>query len=488
MQITEIVSLNKSQLNEQLRLDKISNKLKNDINEYFVGLRLSTLLLEDDEDLIGRSVAWLAGNDGNYRGVTGEIVGIGTGGNEGKVMVRGGTRNGTFPIRPDRLLDPVDRTPLGITLGSNTPAAVSTGDNNNDIDKARRTGFVGGLQNQRNKNGGWFRASWKKSWMYGVAAAIGLTVEWGTGESEGGEGTNLDIGQNFGDTVLASWWRKGQAGELLPWDHIKPGATSRADLTQEELVQHMTANEKQYEKRVEIAYGFICATYFIAITAALVGPAWKLTKVGASGAYRVVRQPGVSFMKAMRAIKKFIGYLRKFRTAFTVTATAAGAAFGMGVGGIVTGLISFILGTAAIWVVELVLTKSGAADAVLEWLVYRMLELDQNNAGAILGWDPSAPIIVAGQLADSWGAGTIADAAGLDANDEMNKIRDIKNQVLTNPETDKVTRDSLNALTPAPDNNGGQTTDRTTDGSTTNGSTTGPALTTPSSSGRNYGI
>ena len=491
MNITEIVSLNKSQLHEQLRLGKISDKLENDLNEYFVSLRLSTMLLEDDEDLIGRPVAWLAGNDGNYRGVTGEIVGIGTGGNEGKVMVRGGTRNGTFPIRPDKLLDPVDKTPLGITLGSSTPTVAGTGDNNNDIEKARRTGFVGGLQNQRNKNGGWFRASWSKSWMYAAAAAIGLTVEWGTGESEGGTGTNLDIGQNFGDNVLASWWRMGQAGRLLPWDTIKEGATSRADLTQAELDQHMAANEKEYEKRVEIAYGFVCATYFAAITFALFGPVFTVVKVGSTGAYKVVRNPGVTLKKSWNALKKFINYLRKFRTTFTAASTAAGAAFGAGIGGIITGLVSFLLGTAAIWVVELVLTKSGAADAVLEWLVYKMLELDQNNAGAILGWDPSDVIISAGRITDELIDGA-ADASGLDADTELNNIRDIQNQVLTNPETDATTAAAVRALVPniSPDRSPSISPDGSTVGPSSNStSTPGDSTSTPSStSRRNYGI
>ena len=211
MQINEVISLDRKQINEQLRITSIRDGLQSDINEYFIDLRLSTLLFEADEDLIGKSVAWLA-RSGD--GVNGEIIGIGSGAQEGKIQVRGGSRNSVFFINPDKLLDPKTRTPLGITLSGATaaPVAPAADDNDDDLKRARRTGFVGGLKDQRGK--GWMRQGVKKWWMYSLAGALGLTIEWGTGEAQGADPEN-GIGQDFGDEVLDSWFRLGQAGRLV---------------------------------------------------------------------------------------------------------------------------------------------------------------------------------------------------------------------------------------------------------------------------------
>ena len=483
MNINEVISLDKEQLNEQLRIASIRDNLQSDINEYFIDLRLSTLLLEADEDLIGRSVAWLA-RSGD--GVNGEIIGIGSGAQEGKIQVRGGSRNSVFFINPDKLLDPRTRTPLGITLGGATaPVAPAVDDNDDDLKRARRTGFVGGLKDQRGK--GWMRQGVKKWWMWSLAGALGLTIEWGTGEAQGADPEN-GIGQDFGDEVLDSWFRLGQAGRLVAWSATKPGATSKNDLSREELVQHMRANEEKYERMVEIAYGAVASMYFVAIATALFGPAWTITK----GTYRVVRKPGVALKKSWGAIKKFIKYLRSVRTAFTAASTAAGALFGAGVGGIVTGLMSFILGSAAIWAVELVLKKTGAADALLEMLVYKFLEWDLAMADSILPWTPGDVLVGAGRGMDQM-INSVADGADIDANSDLNAIRDVQNEILTNPNTDSTTAASVNAL--ADPANATSPTTSPNNGSTTspnNGSTVGPSTNNSSGitakPGRDYGI
>ena len=482
MQINEVISLDRKQINEQLRITSIRDGLQSDINEYFIDLRLSTLLFEADEDLIGRSVAWLA-RSGD--GVNGEIIGIGSGAQEGKIQVRGGSRNSVFFINPDKLLDPKTRTPLGITLSGATaaPVAPAADDNDDDLKRARRTGFVGGLKDQRGK--GWMRQGVKKWWMYSLAGALGLTIEWGTGEAQGADPEN-GIGQDFGDEVLDSWFRLGQAGRLVAWSTTKPGATSKNDLSREELVQHMRANEEKYERMVETAYGAVASMYFVAIATALFGPAWTITK----GTYRVARKPGVALKKSWGAIKKFIKYLRSVRTAFTAASTAAGAIFGAGVGGIVTGLMSFILGSAAIWAVELVLKKTGAADALLEMIVYKFLEWDIAMADSILPWTPGDVLVGAGRLTDQM-VNSVADAADIDANSELNNIRDIQNQILTNPNTDSETASSVNALTD-PANATSPTTSPTNGNGSSNGSTAGAPTNSSTgvtaTSGRDYGL
>ena len=488
MQINEVISLSDNQLNEQLRITSIRDKLQSDIHEHFVSLRLTTLLLEADEDLIGRAVAWLS-RSGN--GVDGEIIGIGTGAQEGKIQVRGGSRNSVFYINPDKLLDPRTRTPMGITLSGAAVAPVApAAGNDDDLNRAKRTGFVGGLKDQRGGKFGWMRQGVKKWWMWSLAGALGLTVEWGTGEAQGDDDNG--IGQDFGDEVLASWYRLANAGRLVAWSTTKPGATSKDDLSQQELVSHMRANEEKYEYMVEVAYGAIASLYFVAIATALFGPAWTITK----GSYRVVRKPGVALRKSWGAIKKFIKYLRNARTAFTAAAGAAGAIFGAGVGGIVTALMSFVLGTAAIWAVELVLKRTGAADALLEMLVYKMLELDIAMADSILPWTPGEVLVGAGQRMDQM-VNSVADSAGIDANSELNNIRDAQNEILTNPNTDSTTAASVTALAEPGTDTSTSNTNSNTNGNTNgnNGSTVGPS-TTPgnndtgvsTSSGRDYGL
>ena len=449
MQINEVISLSDKQLNEQLRITSIRDKLQSDIHEYFVGLRLSTLLLENDENLIGRSVAWLAGNEGNYRGVTGEIVGIGTDGNAGKVMVRGGLRNATFPIRPDRLLDPVDRTPLGITLGSNTPAAVAPDvDNNDDDGNSRR--FKGGLAERPAR--GWLRQSFSKLWMYPLAAALGLTIDWGVGEEDDilGQG-------NFGDDVLVDWYNRGINRLLVHPSHIVAGAMPEGPPDGKQTVPSFTSsqndewdrrNEEEYHKLVEIAYGTMISMYFVAITTALFGPAFTVLSTGAGGVTTFARNPKVALQKSWSAIGKFIRYCKSIRNVFSAASTAAVGVFTAGVGGIVAGIVSFIVGTAAIWAVEIILKRTGAADAALEWLVFKLLVLDVKMADTILPWPPTDIMIEMGQRADqlfNYGA----DAAGLNANDEANVIRDAQRLILTNPATDEQTKLAVNALNPA---------------------------------------
>jgi hypothetical protein len=470
MQINEVISLSDKQLNEQLRITSIRDKLQSDIHEYFVGLRLSTLLLENDEELIGRAVAWLAGNEGNYRGVTGEIIGIGTGGNAGKVMVRGGLRNGTFPISPDKLLDPVDRTSLNITLGSNTPAAVAPDVDDDDDGNRRR--FKGGLAERPAR--GWLRQSFSKLWMWQLAAALGLTIDWGVGEEDDilGQG-------NFGDEVLVDWWNRGRNRLLVHPSHIVAGAMPEGPPDGKQTVPSFNTaqndewdrrNEEEYHKYVEIAYGTMISMYFVAITTALFGPAFKVVWGGAGGVATFARNPKVQLQKVWPAIKKFIRYCKSIRNVFSAASTAAVGVFTAGVGGVVAGIVSFIVGTAAIWAVEIILKKTGAADAALEWLVFKLLVLDVKMADTILPWPPTDIIISMGQRADQL-LNQGADAAGLNANDEANIIRDAQRLILANPATDVETERAVRALVPADANGSGSgttppvTTTTTGDGS-----------------------
>jgi hypothetical protein len=473
MQITEIVSLNEQQLNEKLLITNIRNNLRSNINEYFIDLRLSTLLLEADEDLIGRSVAWLA-RSGD--GVNGEIIGIGSGAQEGKVQVRGGSRNSRFFINPDKLLDPRTRTPLGITLGGAPATVAPTGDNdrpdNNDNSNSKRTGkntkfakahfrsaFVNGPIS--------LRTAFRRTWLFSLAAALALSVDWGTSDSEEGldNPNSDDLGSDFGDTTLLYWYQQAEKGELYHFENTKAGAETYEDLdSQEQAAQHATKNKEMYQRMVALAYGSVCSIYYVSILTALLGPVYKLLKgtvqVGVAP-LKFVRQPKVTARVAKANVLKFIKYVRRYRNIFTAASAAAGAVAGAGVGGIVTGLVSFILGTGALWVVEYILTRSGAAAKALEWMVHRMLEMDYNNT-EILGFNVADTIAAAGGFTDARATEIVNSVTG----DEETEVVKLTRDLLTNPQVNDTDIDAINVLTPS-----------AAVSPSTNGSTVGPSST-----------
>ena len=476
MQINEVISLSEKQLNEQLRITNIRKNLQSNINEYFMDLRLSTLLLEADEDLIGRSVSWLA-RSGD--GVNGEIIGIGSGAQQGKIQVRGGSRNSVFFINPDKLLDPRSRTPLGITLGGATVApAAAAGDNDRpDNDEGRnsrrsgknarfakahfRSAFVNGPIS--------VKVAFRRTWLFSLGAALAVSVDWGTSDSETDDPNSQDLGTDFGDTTVLYWYQMAEKGTLHHFSNTKAGAESYEDLTAEETTEHALANEEKYKRMIALAYGSVCSLYYVSIITALMGPVVKIAK----GTVRAgvvplnfIRNPKATARVGAANVRKFIKFARRYRNIFTAASAAAGAIGGAGVGGIVTGLLSFILGTAALWAVEYVLTRSGAASKLLEWMVYKMLEADYNNED-ILGFISTDFIADIGDFNNTQVTNAINSING----DDETEIVDLSKSLLTNPRASEIDRTAINALaTPEVQPNGnGSTND--------NGSTVGPSVT-----------
>ena len=114
-----------------------------------------------------------------------------------------------------------------------------------------------------------------------------------------------------------------------------------------------------------------------------------------------------------------------------------------------------------------------------------MLELDIAMADSILPWTPGEVLVGAGQRMDQM-VNSVADSAGIDANSELNNIRDAQNEILTNPNTDSTTATSVTALAEPGTDTSTSNTNGNTNGN--NGSTVGPSTGVSTSSGRDYGL
>lgn len=438
MNITEIVSLDKKQLNEQLRMREISNGLEKQLKEYFLDLKLQSLLLEelDVKQLSdGDWVVWDTDTDSSA----------------------GATRFAS-PGEAEEARDSMRKTRAPST-NNNKPA-----DNNSGSKRTGKNAKFARLHfNSAIKNGPLsINTSIRRSWLFSLAAALGLTVDWGTGDPEEGA-------DGFGDDTLELWHRAAIAGKLVPFSVTKAGATSYEDLSREEAKQHADLNIERYKRMVELAYGSVCVLYFYSITTAVLGPVYSMSPIKVGTPIRLIRHPINTIDLGWKNVKKLIQWARRYRNIFTAASAAAGAIAGAGVGGLITGAVSFILGSAAIWLVELLLEKTGAGGYALEWIVVKLLEIDLAGGTEIFGWEVNPANMVAG-------AGAQADrvvnyAAGVNAEDDKAEIIDIRRNVLTNPRASETDRNATNSLiepnapeAPASSNN-------------SNGSTAGPSVT-----------
>ena len=441
MQITEIVSLNKKQINEKQKLQKLSNNLNEQLNDFFIDMRLQTLLLEDlDVKQLsdGDWVVWDTDTD----------------------KAAGSTRFSSAG-EAEEARDGMRR--------ARTPSTDNDSPDNKDNSSSKRTGknakFAKAHFKSAFKNGPIsLKVAFRRTWLFSLAASLALSVDWGTSDSDGLDDPNSqDLGSDFGDTTLLYWYQQAEAGTLHAFGNTRAGAESYEDLTQEEAKAHALANEAKYKRMVALAYGSVCSLYYVAIMSALVGPVIKIVKGTATAGLtplKFVRNPKATYRVGAANVRKFIKYARRYRNIFTAASAAAGAIAGAGVGGIVTGLVSFILGSAALWVVEYLLTRSGAAGKVLEWMVYKMLEADYANED-VLGFVSTDFIADIGDYNNT----QITNVVNSITDDDQTEIIDLSKDLLTNPRASDIDTSAINALA-TPTTNGN---------SPTNGSTVGPA-------------
>jgi hypothetical protein len=433
MQITEITSYSKEQLNEQARNQKLSDNLKKQLKEYFLDLRLQSLLLEelDIKQVSGGDwVVWDTDTDSSAGGTRFASAGEAEEARDGMRSAR--ASRSTDNNRPDD-----DESRSSRRTGKNA--------------KFAKAHFRSALKNGPLS----FRTAFRRTWLFSLAGALGLTVEWGTGDNQEG-------GTGFGDETLLRWHRGAEAGELVHFSNTKAGATSYEDLSREETTAHAILNADRYKRMVELAYGSICVLYFWTIATAVIGPVYSMSPIKVGTPIRLIRNPGATLRLGADNVGKLIKWARRYRNIFTAASASAGALFGAGVGGIFTAAVSFILGSAAIWVVQLVLERTGAGGVALEWIVKKLLEIDLAGGTEIFGWEVNPANMVAGAGAQ---ADRVVNAvAGVDSTADEDAIIDIKRNLLTNPQATQVDTAAVSSLLEP---------EGSTNGS--NGSTAGPA-------------
>ena len=280
-----------------------------------------------------------------------------------------------------------------------------------------------------------FRRRLTESWTYFLAGAMGVTVDhtgllsdYQGGEDQPGAGDARSL-----EETLDAAWNYAQAGQLYNPDGLnRDQMRERMNaMSEQERNAHIAANHKKYEAYQLRAYGVVVAAYMSAIflqvlvSARAAGGAVGAAKGAAQGAWTGVKNIG-----------KFIRALRSIRTASTILMAGVGAVFGAGVGGIVTGLISFALGTAAIWLVEIVLTRSGLGPSIIQYIVNTTFEWDMERAaessvhgygvGDLLQWAAAGGDYVARATADA-----ISDVPG--TTEVQRNLRSIHSELLHDP-------------------------------------------------------
>jgi len=125
--------------------------------------------------------------------------------------------------------------------------------------------------------------------------------------------------------LLTSYHNAASRGLLVMPADIGPNVEEFSE-------EHMQANDEQFARMVSAAY-----------VATVAGAAAKIAYLVASGTLLV---------------KNMIAIAKAWRTTATAIAAAGGAVFGLGVGGIVSGIITFVLTTGALWLIERFLTNN----------------------------------------------------------------------------------------------------------------------------------
>lgn len=437
MNITEIVNLSEAELKEQKRVNAVVEEMNKNIREYMESLRLHSLMFE-------------APGDDN-------------------VIQFPGTRR---------------EPPVDASAAPSTPAAAND-DQPIDRSSQRRRDFGPTLRRsflRRYRQPILLVGKVRTAGIVSLGMALGITYEW---EVAG-----------FGDEIMDTWWRAAQNGYLVAMPN---GYRSWSDFPDMASAQeHLNANIARYERMVGIAYGSLMAFAYAGTLAVLVGPVYRISRrtlsVAASPgvqAIRLVRNPGATVANWARNVRKFIRWARTMRNVYSAAAAGIGAVFGAGIGGLVSGVVTFILGSAAIWIAEQVLIRSGYGEYIIESLVYWVLQRDLDAGLEELGTGSSVGeiLLAIGLQADNV-HGAVADQ--LDDQELQQNLRDVRNDILTNPRAQETDRDAASILVPpgtndsrAPtSNNGGGSPTSTNgggasgaNGSGANGSTAGPSRT-----------
>lgn len=226
------------------------------------------------------------------------------------------------------------------------------------------------------------RQAFMSTWTYTVAAALGINLEIHDIQGAiiralGIENSDAISGQGDFESLLDFYYTKALVGQLAP-------STRDADRTEEdfyaldeeEIERIQEVNFQIYGRILSTAFGVYLAVHYFAICSFLgVAPVTGTLRSVLVRATRG-RVPAAPSRFIFRP-KNVKAFFRALRASWTGIAAAAGAIAGAGIGGLATGAITFLITTAAFWLIERILVSSGVAETVIEGLVNLVLAADK---------------------------------------------------------------------------------------------------------------
>jgi len=249
------------------------------------------------------------------------------------------------------------------------------------------------------------------------------------------ENSDALSGQGDFESLLDFYYTKALVGQLAP-------STRDADRTEEdfyalgeeEIERIQEVNFQIYGRILSTAFGVYLTVHYAAICSFLgIRPIRGLLHTGlwaASGG--MIPRPqywskAIFNQQSRRAIRSFFAALR---ASWTGIAAAAGAVLGAGIGGIATATITFLVTTAAFWLIEEILIRSGAAETVLEGLVNLVLAADKT---VYLSWVDDV-VQFTGGTATIWAQEQGAQVAkALGAPETANAINTAREGIMNDP-------------------------------------------------------
>jgi len=274
------------------------------------------------------------------------------------------------------------------------------------------------------------RSAFMQTWTYALAAAINIDINDIDGRIFSALGIeqpeDADSVQGF-DQVLEMYYNLALIGQLSSRTRDRSRTEEEFNaLGQDEIDRIQEINFQVYGRIVSTAFGVYLITHYVAICAFFgINPVTGIIKIPVSVAKGLYK--GGGFVLNPRKWRKLTSVLR---ASWSGIAAAAGAVAGAGIGGLATGAITFLVTTAAFWIVEKVLISTGLAQSVVQGLVNLVLIADRK-------WYTSW---VDDVVQFTGGAGAIwvqeqesQVASALGADELANSLLNLRSEVLNDP-------------------------------------------------------
>jgi len=351
------------------------------------------------------------------------------------------------PAATTRFASPGEAEEYRDTLRRQRTGPISTGDDDLDNKRRRllpraRVGFRRGYRRMHPRQ--FLAPKLRNSWVYLLAAAIGITVDYTAmfdrvfGDYDLGDPPE-GMSDNFQE-YLDYIYLMARAGYLTLPKTMSEEEMERtvAEMSDEEWDTHYQKNMALYDEYIMRTYAVVIGAYWMATLAYFIPAALSAGKATISLAAAPVRN-----------IKKFITALRAIRLSATALSAGVGAAFGAGVGGIVTGLITYLLGSGVIWFAEWLLLRSGMGASVVQYIVNKTFEWDMSTAAD----ESSIPIVKLMRWATAGNDAAMRQMSDFTSDfttDEIQRnLNNMRDEVLRNPQFDDQQAAVVDRLAPS---------------------------------------